>query len=456
MTNRLFCVLKKPVCWIVFIVILPAITLQAQNSSPGKVTQTTLPWCIDYALEHQPQLKEVQLNEDINESNIRIASAGWLPQVMATANVQHYVQLPVLIFPDFNNPSGPKRKVTAGVLNSSTVQLSATQNLYRTDLMFARRTAPDYRMLAAEDTKKTKIDVITEVSKGYYDVLLSDQQINVLGEDVQRLEKNTRDAYNLFQNGIADKTDYQRAVIALNNSRASWRSAKEAIRVKYAYLKQVMGYPVDSMLTVSFDSAAVADLVYIDTLQLLDYNNRIEYQTLQTNLRLRHDQVDYYKWSFLPSLSAFYTYNIVYQNDLFSDLYNARFPNSIVGLSLSLPIFQGTSRLQSLNIARLQYKQSQYESDNLKSEINTEYAQAMAQYKSNLNQLNTDGENVKNAREIYGIITLQYNHGIKTYLDVIVAETDLRTAELNYLDTLFQVLSSALDVRKAMGILSVQ
>jgi outer membrane protein TolC len=34
---------------------------------------------------------------------------------------------------------------------------------------------------------------------------------------------------------------------------------------------------------------------------------------------------------------------------------------------------------------------------------------------------------------------------------VIVSETDLRTAELNYLDRLFQVLSSKLDLEKALG-----
>ena len=456
MTNKQFTLLKYVVFGIAFIALFLPNPSHSQNNTDPSGPLSSLDDCIGYALTHQPELNQTQIEEEINKSNIRIATSGWWPQLSASANLQHYLKQPVVIFPDFTDPNGPKRKITTGVLNSSGVQFSATQHLYNTDLLFAGKTAPDYRSLASENTRRSKIDVVVDVSKAFYDVLLSRQQIKVLAEDIQRLEKNTKDAFNLFQNGVADKTDFQRAQIALNNARVAERHAAEAIIFKYAYLKQVMGFPSDSSISIAFDSTSVADLAAVDTLQSPDYNKRIEYQILQTHLRLQHDEVDYYKWSFLPSLSAFYNYNLVYQNDIFSELYNQNFPNSLIGLSLNLPLFQGTKRIQNLNIARLQYKQSELAVQDLKSRINTEYTLAMATYKSNLLQLSTDEENVKNAREIYNIISLQYNHGIKTYLDVIVAETDLRTAELNYLDTLFQVLSSSLDLKKALGIITIQ
>jgi outer membrane protein TolC len=89
--------------------------------------------------------------------------------------------------------------------------------------------------------------------------------------------------------------------------------------------------------------------------------------------------------------------------------------------------------------------------DNLKSQVNTEYTQAMAIYKSHLNELSLDKENVKTATDIFNIIKSQYNQGIRTYLDVIVAETDLRTSQLNYFNALFQLLASTLDVKRALG-----
>ena len=174
----------------VFSCLLP-FRIYAQNEVPSSAHVISLSECVSYALQHQPLLQQTRLNEEISASNTRIALADWWPQLNLTGNLQHYVQQPVVIFPDFTNPGGPKRKNTTGVINNSTLQLSATQNLYNTGLMIAGKTAPDYRLLASQNTKSAKIDLIVNVSKAYYDVLLSEQQIKVLGEDVQRQEKNT-------------------------------------------------------------------------------------------------------------------------------------------------------------------------------------------------------------------------------------------------------------------------
>ena len=89
----------------------------------------------------------------------------------------------------------------------------------------------------------------------------------------------------------------------------------------------------------------------------------------------------------------------------------------------------------------------------LRDSINTEYISAMGEYKSNLNNYNILKANLDLAKDVYNTIELQYKSGIKTYLDVITAETDLRTTQANYNNALFQVLSSKLDVQKALGII---
>jgi outer membrane protein TolC len=62
-------------------------------------------------------------------------------------------------------------------------------------------------------------------------------------------------------------------------------------------------------------------------------------------------------------------------------------------------------------------------------------------------------ENMDLANDVYNIIDLQYKEGIKTYLEVIVAQSDLRTAQLNYFNALFEVLSSKIDVDRALGLI---
>jgi outer membrane protein len=195
----------------------------------------------------------------------------------------------------------------------------------------------------------------------------------------------------------------------------------------------------------------VREDAFIDTTQTVNYQNRIEYQLLQTQKRLQEDNLRYYKWAFIPSLSAFGYYNLNYLNNDFGKLYSETFPSSYAGLSLNFPIFQGTKRTQQIRQAQLELQRVDYDIVALKNSVNTEYEQAMATYKSNLSSYSILKENYSIASDVYNTIQVQYRAGIKTYLDVIISENDLISAQVNYLQALYQVLSSKLDIQKALG-----
>ncbi len=166
---------------------------------------------------------------------------------------------------------------------------------------------------------------------------------------------------------------------------------------------------------------------------------------------MQEAQLKYSKWAFIPTLSAFAQYNANYLNDKFSKLYNDNLPNSYIGLQLNFPIFQGGKRTQEIKQAQLQLRRIDWDIQSLQNNVNSEYVQALSIYKSNLNDYNVLKDNLELAREVYNTINLQYRSGIKTYLEVITAETDLRTAQVNYTNALFQVLSSKVDLQKALG-----
>jgi len=188
-------------------------------------------------------------------------------------------------------------------------------------------------------------------------------------------------------------------------------------------------------------------------LENLNLNNRIEYQLLLTQRKLQEADIKYYKWGFLPSLSAFGQYNFNYLNNDIGKLYSQNFPNSYAGLTLTLPLFQGTKRVQQLRVAQLQMKRLDYDFVALRDSISAQYTQALAAYKSNVNNYEIQKENLALAQEVYNIIQLQYRSGIKTYLDVITANNDLFLAQINYTNAVYQVLINKVDVQLALGTL---
>lgn len=422
-----------------------------KDSSGTGAESLTLGQCIDYAMQHQPGINKALINVDVAKTTNAINLSGWLPQVNAQGTLDHYIQSP-------SNGSTQATSSSAGTSNrGSTITntfipgVTVSQSIFSPSLLYAARSANLYVKQAQQVTDSTKIFLVSAVSKSFYNVLLTLEQINVLKEDTARLGKSVRDAYHQYKGGIVDETDYEEATITLNNSMAQLKQANENVIPQYAALKQLMGYSPAKQFNVSFDTTEMEQNIHIDTLQQLQYEKRIEYQQIKTAHDLQDETIHYYKYSFLPTLSAFYNYNLAFENSQFSDLFSKSYPNQVIGLSFSIPIFTGFYRTNNLKKARLEQKILDWNIVDLKSQIYKEYATALANYRGNYYNLQLLQKNVNMARRVYFVVTLQYKQGIVPYLNVITAESNLISSEISYLNALFQVLSNKIDLQKAMG-----
>ena len=420
--------------------------VHAQTKTDTLLRAVTLEECIQYALSHQPAIEQAQLDERITGYAIRSRLADWYPQVGASYSLQHNFQRQTSFFNGVATP--------IGVSNTSTGQLYLDQTIFNRDVLLARRTETDVRLQASQATNARKIDLKADVSKAFYDILTTQQQIRVAEENITRLQKSLKDAYYRYQSGVTDKTDYKRAQITLNNTVATRQANEAALTAKIENLKNLMGYPIEASLSVVYDSLKMEREAAFDTLQQPDYNKRIEYQQLQTQKRLQQSNLLYQRNAFLPSVSATAVYNLNYLNNSFGKLYKANYPNSYVGLTAGIPIFQGGKRKANIKAAELEITRADLDIVTLKNAINSQYASALSNYKASLASYRASKANVDLAQEVYDVIQLQYRSGVKTYLEVITSEADLRTAQINYFNALNQVLASKVDAERALGLIS--
>ncbi len=485
--------MKKVLTLIIIYFLLFPLGLLAQTPPDSLPTLLSLDQCIYYALHNQPAVRQAGIDREINERDIGISLAAWLPQINSSNSALHYFKGSPTSTSGTTTTTGTTGAGTTGttsggtgttsggttgtgtttgstgttgttttgstitnpdIHNVSVVGVQATQVIYNNDVLLASRASKFSREYYRENLTSAQINVISDVSKAFYDVLLSQRQLDIIKEDIVRLQRSLKDAYARYQAGVVDKTDYKQATISLNNSIAQRKQTEEAIKSKSAYLRQVMGMPAQRPLTLAYDSARFEREIYIDTNQTLDYTNRIDYRLLSTRKDLTALNINYYKYGFLPSISANGAYNYAYYSNRTADLYNTAYPSVYAGLTVTIPIFTGTKRLQNLSRARLEVDRANLDLVNSQNTINTEYVQALADYKSNYSNWQLLRQNVDLANDVYKVVDVQYREGIKTYLDVIEAQSDLRTAELNYYNALFQVLSSKVDLQKALGIIT--
>ncbi len=428
----------------IFILALSTLVgLEASAQESALQANANLDDLINFALRNRIELKQARIDQEIGEKEIASALSGWFPQLNATGSLAHSFQLPTANINGTNVPMGQK--------NNSGLTFQADQTIISPELFQASKASQFIRQGNTLNVESTKINTVVSVSKAYYDILTIEEQIKIVNENIARLSRQLTEAKARYEVGLVDKTDYKRAQISLNNANAELKSAGEARKYKYDYLKMLLAIPSTEAVSLSFAGQNLESNILIDTTESLRITNRVEFKQLQNRKEIQKLNTQYQKWKFLPKLGAYANYSMNYRDNSFSKMYNNNIPSSNVGLSLNLPLFTGTKRIQEIKKSELQERRMDLDVQNLENQISTEYSAAMASYRSNMNDWKNAKENIDLSEEVYNTIKLQYDAGVKSYLDLMTSETNLKTSQINYLNALYAVLSSKLDIQKALG-----
>ncbi|PVH23979.1 TolC family protein [Sphingobacterium corticibacter] len=425
-----------------------SLLLHAQESKSDLPATPTLQELLDYALENRISIRKAHLGVEIGEKEIKSALSGYFPQITATGALNHFLQIPTNIIGG--------NLIQMGQRNTSNVGAQASQALLNPELMLASRSASVIRERYKQTVEEQKISAVVDVSKAYFDILTTEEQIKIIQEDIARIKRQFTDAQMQYEVGLVDKTDYKRAQISLNNSQAELKRTHEFRKYKYDFLKQLLALPLSYPIDLSFNKENLEAKVMMDTTEVLQEERRIEYRQLANMKREQELNTQFQKWQFLPTVSAAANYQINYFNSEFSELYRRGFPTSAIGLTLSVPVFTGFKRQHEIRKSQLLEKQLEWDMIDMKNMISAEYSEAITNYRAYMNEWKVSQENVTLSKEVYDIIKLQYDEGIKTYLDLMTSETDLRTSQLNYLNALYILLASKIDVERALGNIQIQ
>lgn len=416
---------------------------QSNSSDKPLLKDASLQQVLDFALNYNPTYQKNLLDEQIMKSGVRVSLSDWMPQASFGGSLQHNLKLQQTVVAG--------NVITMGLKNTSNLQFMATQQILNKEVIASSITAKSIKQQASQLAESSKIDLVVNTTKAYFDFLAIQQQIQVSKENIVRLDRALKDATSLYESGVTDKIDFKRATIALNTAKAQLKTNEELLKAKEAALKVIIGYSETAPLSIKTDIEQIERELLVDTLQKVVYENRVEYRMLESNKAIQKGNLKYASLAYMPSIYGSAVYNINYMNNQFRDLYNTDYPNAYVALNVSFPLFTGLKRVENIRQQKWKLKQIDYDIKNFENVANSQYYTALAMYKSQLASYEALKENLVLAQEVYDVIELQYKEGVKSYLELITAETDLRSASINYYNSLYMIMSAKVELEKAAG-----
>ncbi len=432
---------------------------KTQLVPPGNQTYSfTLQDCINYAYEHQDTVINAALDIKSTEYRIKEIIGSGLPQVNAGATFQDYLKLPstlvdISAFSNGQVPPGTLAPFKFGVKYQSNLTLDVNQIVFDGSFLVGLQARNTYRELSQRNYKRTRISANINVTKAYYQVLVSDEQMKLLDANLAQLKQQLDQTTAQNKQGFVEKIDVDRLAYQYNALQTQRENVVRLLVLNYQLLKFQMGMPIGENLILKDKLADVkleentADLNTDSTF----YKNRVEYNLFESQVALNGFDVKRRKALFLPSLNAFGNATSSYQNNTFSGLYGNYFPASYVGLRLTIPIFSGGQRLAQLRQTQITLQKSQNDLYRLKDALNLQASRARIVFFNGLQTLNSQRRNQELAREVLRVSKIKYQQGVGSSIEVTQAQTALEDADNKYIQGLYDALVSKVELDRAYG-----
>ena len=421
---------------------------------------------LEIALTENPTIKVA--NQEIEKK--RYAHKGTLaslfPQISYSADYSRTLKKQVMYMdfdmgdmggmggemPEGMDASSMDEGFEVGRSNNWSTGITASMPLINTSLWRSLRISATDVELAVEQARSSKLSMINQVKKGFYAVLLAHDSYLVFKQSYDYAMENYLDIKRKYEQGTVAEYDLIRADVTVKNTEPNLLQAENALVLAKWQLKALLGMdlemPIDCEGALGdYRGLLFADYMATDT--TLAANSDLRQLDLQQQ-QLRHT-LTMQKLDFLPTLSLSGLYQWSAMNNDFK-FKNYRWnPYSMIGLSLSIPIFTGGSRYMKIKQTEISLKQLDWQRDDTQRNLRLAVKQQLDNMSTCVKRFDAASKGIDQAERGYRIAQKRYDTGAGTWLEMNDAELALTQARLNFNQAIYDYMVAKTDLEKTLG-----
>src|ERR1043165_5034061 len=368
----------------------------AQQATTDTI-RLSLQQALDYAYEHQNDMKNAQLDAEISQRKSQEYTGIGLPQISAKGDFTDYLKLPTSLIPSefFGGEPGTFVPIQFGTQYNVTAGATAQQLVFDGRYFLGLKATKALADLSRKTVQQTKIETAEGVMKAYLTALITYKRAEELDANIKNFKQTLDNTNALYKSGFVEKIDVDRISVSYNNLLAE-KDKTDKFKVLTMYtLKFQMGMDVNQPIALT---DTLREAVFQSVLQNAatpDINNRIEYQMLLTSKSLAKMNMQQYKLGYVPSIYVIGNISWQAQRNKFDffqggDWYNTSF----VGLTLNLPIFDGFQKARQIQQARLSMQQNDNNILNFQNAMNLQVTSAKASMQNAIQELSVQKSNL--------------------------------------------------------------
>ncbi len=453
-TNLIRCIGKWALC--IFLsgqLSMPAV---AQAPTPSSVSMLTVDKAVEIALAQSPTVMIQDVSFVKQQYAQRSDWATLYPSVDISGNYGYTLKKQRMYFDGFPGAEampGMEDGIEMGRTHNIQAGISVGLPLINAQLWEKLALSREQVELSWMQAKNSRADLEVEVRKAFYSALLAKESVAVLSESFANARQNYKSVQDKYQQGLVAQYDLLRAEVAMNNLEPNLLQAQSAANLARKQLFLLMGLELDQQdIVLDGDLEDLGRNISVYEMQESELNRNPNLLLLQKQGSMLQHSINLSKYSFFPTVNLGGNYMYSFSSNKL-DLDNKKLwvPHSVVSLSISIPIFSGGKRINSVRTARAEHLIHELRTNDTRKQLSLAAKSQWEQITTSLKKIDANKRAIETAQQGYTIASKRYDTGMGTQLELDDARLQLLQAQLSLKQTQHELLIANTELNKLRG-----
>lgn len=417
----------------------------------------TLEEAIIYALEYN--YTAINSNREILDAQKQkweVIATG-LPQINGAVSYQNRLKQPVTPLPAEVVGGTPGEFVGVVFTPPQEARATATlrQQIFDGSYIVGIQATNAFLRYSQNNKEKTDQEVTKMVVEAYGNVLLAQETAKIAARNKTTLEKNLYETEKLYENGLGDEESVEQLQITLASIDNVLKNAIRFESITLQMFNLALGLPVehDTVLTENLDDLVLKQIDFDLLNANLTMENNTDYKLVFNLNEQRYYELKLAKSRALPTLNAFVNYGTFSFSDQFDFIGSGQewFGFSTLGFDLNIPIFSSLNRSASTQRAKIALEQAKTQLTETEQQIKLQLERAKSDYLFTIETYQTNKDNLDLAERIEQKNQTKYAEGLATSFELRQAQTQLYTAQDDYLRSMVNVINAKTELETILN-----
>lgn len=403
--------------------------------------------CLDIALSQSPTIRIADMEVKRVNYAKRETIGNLLPQIGFTLSYQRSIELQTIRM-DFG---GDSQKLKMGSDNTWNTGFNLSLPLIAPTLWKAISISDTQIAQNLEAARSSRLELVNQVNQAYYSLMLAISSREVIKQNYDIAKYNAEVFRKMFEQGTASEYDVLRSEVQVKNVEPSLLDADISVKQCQLQLNVLMG--IDDALNL-YPNLRMEDMqkdMYGYLLESKSLADNSSLRSLELQQKMARQNVTMKKFDWIPTLAG--SFNVSWlslsNGPMFKDLDFS--PYSTVGVNLSVPIFSGGTKWNALKQAEVQAKELELQKENLVNSLNMQVDLALDNINRQVRQIDSSKEGVAQAKKAHEIMQKSFQIGAASYLELRDSELADTSAQLSYLQAIYNYLVSTSELDMLLG-----